>query len=43
VTRRIRPSVSAYLIATEFFGGAESELAFIQVARVTTLGVRVHF
>lgn len=43
VTRRIRPSVSAYLIATEFFGGAESELAFIQVTRVTTLGVRVHF
>lgn len=43
VTRRIRPSLSAYIIATEFLGGASSELAFMQVARVTTAGMRVHF
>jgi len=43
VARRIRPSLSATIIATEFLGGDESELALIQVARVATVGVRWHF
>lgn len=43
VTRRIRPSLSATIIATEFLGGDESELALIQVARVGTVGMRWHF
>jgi hypothetical protein len=43
VDYRIRPSLTAYVIATEFVGDEGSEMAFLQVARVTTLGVRVHF
>ncbi|HEY5611635.1 MAG TPA: hypothetical protein VIL97_10530, partial [Thermoanaerobaculia bacterium] len=40
LTYKIRPNLSAYLIETEFFGGADGELAYLQVARVTTAGVR---
>lgn len=43
VARRIRPSLSATITATEFLGGDESELALMQVARVATVGVRWHF
>jgi hypothetical protein len=43
VSRRLRPSLSAYAILTEFVGGADSEMRFIQVARMATVGLRVHF
>jgi len=43
VSRRIRPSLAAYVMATELLGGEGSELAYIQVARVMALGLRVHF
>jgi hypothetical protein len=35
--------VSAYLIDTEFAGPAASELAYMQVRRATSLGVRWFF
>ena len=40
LTRKLRPNVSAYLIDTEFAGRAATELAYMQVRRATTLGVR---
>jgi hypothetical protein len=43
VSRRLLPNLSAYAIATEFLGAEGSEMAYIQVARVVALGVRVHF
>lgn len=43
VSRRIRPSLSASIIATEFLGGEGSELALMQVARVAAVGVRWNF
>jgi len=43
LSHRLRPSLSVYLIATEFLGGDESELAYMQVERVITAGVRVYF
>ncbi len=43
ISRRILPSLSAYVIATEFLGGNGSELAYLQVARVMAIGARVHF
>lgn len=43
VSRRIRPNLTAYFMATELLGGQGSELAYIQVARVMALGVRVNF
>ncbi|HVT05422.1 MAG TPA: hypothetical protein VHL58_18835 [Thermoanaerobaculia bacterium] len=42
-TLKLRQSVSAYLIDTEFFGGTGSELSYIQVRRATTIGVRLWF
>ncbi len=41
LTYKIRPSVSAYLIQTEFVGGGA--LALLPVERVTTAGVRLYF
>jgi hypothetical protein len=43
VTRSLRPSLAAYLVATEFLGREGSEMAFIQIARVMTFGLRLHF
>jgi hypothetical protein len=43
LTRKIRPNVNVYLIHTEFAGSERSELAYLQVARVTTAGVRLYF
>lgn len=42
-SRKLRPNVSAYVIETEFLGGAGSELAYIQLERLTTFGARVYF
>jgi len=43
LTRKLRGNLSAYLIETEFLGGAGSEMAYLQVKRVTTAGVRLYF
>jgi hypothetical protein len=43
VTWKLRPNVSLYAIETELVGGADSELEYLQVERVTTAGVRVYF
>jgi hypothetical protein len=43
LTRKLRPNLSAYLIDTEFAGRRGSEMAYIQVRRVTTAGVRLYF
>jgi hypothetical protein len=43
LSHRLRPSLNAYVTGTEFTGGGGSELAFIQVARVTTFGMRMSF
>jgi len=43
LTRKLRQNLNAYLIHTEFTGGRESEMAYLQVARVTTAGVRYYF
>lgn len=40
---RIRPNVALYVIDTEFAGGRASELAYMQVRRVTTGGARLYF
>jgi hypothetical protein len=40
---RVRPNVSVYVLDTEFSGGDGSELAYIQVRRVTTAGARLYF
>ena len=42
-TRRLTPRVSGYVIQTEFAGARESELALIQIARSTTVGLRLYF
>ena len=42
-TVKIHPSVSLYAIETELIGGPRSELAYLQVERITTLGLRVYF
>jgi hypothetical protein len=42
-TYKIRPNVSLYAIETELVGSAGSELAHLQVERITTLGMRVYF
>src|SRR5438270_820597 len=36
LTRKLRPNLSVYAIETEFLGAAGSELAYIQVKRLTT-------
>ena len=41
ITRKIRPTVSVFVMQTEFLGGGE--FAYLQVARVTTAGLRVWF
>lgn len=43
VTFKLRPSLSLYLIQTELLGGRDSELAYLQVERVTTAGARYYF
>ena len=43
ISRKLRPNLSAYLIHTEFLGDAGSELAYVQISRATTAGVRVYF
>jgi hypothetical protein len=43
LTHKLHPSLSVYLIHTEFVGSAGSELAYLQVERVTTAGLRVYF
>jgi hypothetical protein len=43
LTRKLRANVSAYLIDTELAGRASAELAWMQVRRATTLGVRWYF
>jgi hypothetical protein len=42
-TYKLRPDVSLYILDTELIGGRRSELEYLQVARVTTLGARYHF
>lgn len=43
LTRKLRSNVSIYLIDTEFAGARTSELAYMQVRRVTTGGARLYF
>jgi hypothetical protein len=43
VTLKIGPNLALYLIGTELAGQADSELAYLQVERVTTLGARYYF
>jgi hypothetical protein len=43
LTRKLRANLSAYLIDTELAGRASAELAYMQVRRATTLGVRWYF
>jgi hypothetical protein len=42
-TYKVRPNVSLYVLDTELIGGRRSELEYLQVERVTTLGARYHF
>lgn len=42
-TYKIHPNVSLYAIETELFGTPRSELAYLQVERITTAGMRVYF
>lgn len=42
-TYKLRPSLSIYVIDSEVLGGSGSELAHLQVERVTTAGVRYYF
>jgi hypothetical protein len=41
--RKLRANLTAYLIVTEFAGGAPSELSYIQIARAAAAGLRLHF
>lgn len=43
LTRKLLPNLSVYVIETEFFGRRDSELAWVQVKRLTTFGARVYF
>ncbi|HYC58529.1 MAG TPA: hypothetical protein VEK79_03100 [Thermoanaerobaculia bacterium] len=43
VSHKLRPSLSVYVIDTEFTGSNGSELSLMQVSRVVTAGVRVYF
>jgi hypothetical protein len=40
---KVRPSVSLYLVQTGFLAGSRSELDYVQVRRMTDVGVRVYF
>jgi hypothetical protein len=42
-THKLRSNMSVYLIDTEFAGARASELAYMQVRRVTTGGARLYF
>lgn len=42
-TYKVRPDVSLYVLDTEILGGRRSELEYLQVERVTTIGARYHF
>lgn len=42
-TYKLRPNLSLYLIETELVGGSDTELAYLQVERVTTIGARYYF
>jgi len=43
LTRKLRPNIAIYVIDTEFLGSSDSELAYVQVKRLTTFGARVYF
>jgi hypothetical protein len=43
VTYKVRPNIALYAINTETVGGKSSELEYLQVERVTTLGARYYF
>lgn len=43
ISYKVKPSLSVYVIDTEFVGGDGSELSLMQVSRVVTAGVRVYF
>jgi hypothetical protein len=43
LTRKLRGNVSAYVIDTELAGRAATELAYIQIRRATSFGVRWYF
>jgi hypothetical protein len=43
LTRKLRSNLSVYLIDTEFAGSRTSELAYMQVKRITTAGARYYF
>ena len=43
LSRKLRSNLSAYIIDTEFAGRRDSEMAYIQVRRATTAGVRLYF
>ncbi|MDP9360019.1 MAG: hypothetical protein M3P29_01070 [Acidobacteriota bacterium] len=43
LTHKLRSNVSIYLIDTEFAGARASELAYMQVRRVTTAGAHFYF
>src|SRR5688572_2859452 len=42
-TYKIHSNVSLYAIETELLGNARSELAYLQVERITTVGLRMYF
>ena len=43
LTRKLRANVSAYVIDTELTGRSTTELAYIQIRRATSFGVRWYF
>lgn len=40
---RVRPGLSVYAVQTEFAAGSRSELDYVQVRRITDVGVRIYF
>jgi hypothetical protein len=42
-TYKLRPNVALYVLDTELVGGRSSELEYLQVERVTTVGARYYF
>ena len=43
LTWKVRPSISVYAVQTEFVAGSRTELDYVQVRRMTDLGVRIYF
>ena len=43
LSHKLRPNLSAYVIDTEFAGRRNSEMAYIQIRRTTSAGVRLYF